>query len=58
MMVICIKQHLSNIWSSIYEKIKQHWGWVEKKALLIKKRVTGLAELKLDWIFIFDVFLF
>ena len=24
MMVICIKQHLSNIWSSIHEKGKQH----------------------------------
>ena len=24
----CIKQHQSNIWSSIYEKVKQHW--VEK----------------------------
>ena len=33
-MVICIKQHLSNIWSSIHEKVKQHWGCVEKKALL------------------------
>ena len=31
MMVMCIKQHLSNIWSSIHEKVKQHyWGWVEK----------------------------
>ena len=30
MMVICIKQHLSNIWSSILERDKQHWGWVEK----------------------------
>ena len=39
MMLICIKQHLSNIWSSIHEKVKQHWGWVEKKALLIKKSV-------------------
>ena len=39
MMLICITQHLSNIWSSIYEKVKQHWGWVEKKALLIKKSV-------------------
>ena len=29
-MIICIKQHLSNIWSSIHEKVKQHWGWVEK----------------------------
>ena len=24
MMLICVKQHLSNIWSSIHEKIKQH----------------------------------
>ena len=30
MMLICIKQHLSNIWSSIYENVKEHWGWVEK----------------------------
>ena len=29
-MVICIKQHLSNIWSSIHEK-------VNKKMLFIKK---------------------
>ena len=26
MMLICIKQHLSNIWSSIHEKGKQRWG--------------------------------
>ena len=38
-MVICIKQHLSNILSSVHEKVKQHLGWVEKKALLIKKNV-------------------
>ena len=30
-MVICIKQYLSNIWSSIREKIKQHWVWVKKR---------------------------
>ena len=30
-MVLCIEQHLSNICSSIHEKVKQHWGWVEKK---------------------------
>ena len=30
-MVICIKQQLSNIWSSIHEK--QIWGWVEKKCV-------------------------
>ena len=23
-MLTCIKQHLSNIWSSIHEKVKQH----------------------------------
>ena len=34
MMVICIKQHLSNIWSSVHEKAKQHWGRVEKKGCL------------------------
>ena len=31
MMVICMKQHLSNIWSSINEKVKQHSGWVKRK---------------------------
>ena len=31
---ICITQHLSYIWSSIHEKVKQHWGWVEKKHCL------------------------
>ena len=34
MMLICIKQHLSNIWNSIHENVKQHWGWVEKKRCL------------------------
>ena len=33
-MIIRIKQHLSNIWSSVHEKVKQHWGWVEKKRSL------------------------
>ena len=28
--LICIKQHLSNIWSSVYKNVKQHWCWVEK----------------------------
>ena len=39
MILICIKQHLSNIWSSIQEEVKQHWGLSWKKALLIKKSV-------------------
>ena len=40
MMLICIKQHLSNIWSSVYENVKQHWGWVEKTRCLWKKRAA------------------
>ena len=39
MMVVCIKQHLSNIWSSTHEKVKQHWGWAEKKCVAYKKSV-------------------
>ena len=34
MMGICIKQHLSNISSSIRGKVKQCWGCVEKKGCL------------------------
>ena len=37
MMVLIESEHLSNIWSLIYEKIKQQWGWVEKKRYLCKK---------------------
>ena len=37
MMLICIKQHLSNIWSSIHEKVKQHRGLVEKSVAYDKK---------------------
>ena len=33
-MFIGNKQHLSNIWSSVHEKIKQQWDWVEKKLCL------------------------
>ena len=31
MMLTCVRQRLSNIWSSVHEKVKQHWGWVEEK---------------------------
>ena len=34
MMATYIKQHLRNIWSSIYEKFNEQWGWVEKKRCL------------------------
>ena len=36
--ILRIKQHLSNIWSSIHGKVKQHRDWVKKIPLLIKKR--------------------
>ena len=39
MMVHCIKQHLSNIWNSIHEKVRQHWGSFKKKLSLYKKSV-------------------
>ena len=38
MMLVCIKQYLSNIWSSIHEKVKQLWGWVEKKKNVAYKK--------------------
>ena len=37
MILTCIKQQLSNIWSLIPEKVKQYWGWDEKNALLYNK---------------------
>ena len=40
MMVICIKQHLSNIWKLVHEKVKQHWGWLEKKVVYKKERLN------------------
>ena len=45
-MVTCIKQRLSNIWSSIHEKVKQHWGWVETKRCLYKKVCSLLYRKK------------
>ena len=37
-MLTCTNQHLSNIWGSIHEKVKQLWGWVEK-SVAYKKSV-------------------
>ena len=34
MTLICIKQHVGNIWSLIHEKAKQHWGSIEEKRCL------------------------
>ena len=39
MMLIYIKQHLSNNGSLIHEKVKQHSGWVEKERCLYKNSV-------------------
>ena len=39
MTALCIEQHLSNIWSSIYKNVKRHCGWVKEKALFLKKIV-------------------
>ena len=41
--VICIKQHLSNTWSSVHQEVKQHWGWVEK-SVAYKKSVYCVSE--------------
>ena len=35
MMVMCNKQHLSNIW--IPGKVRQHWNWVVKERVLLSK---------------------
>ena len=48
MMLICIKQHLSNIWSSIYEKVKQDSGWVQKKK---KKENVAYKQIILEFFF-------
>ena len=44
MMFIRIKQHVNNIWSSIHEKVKQHWGWVEKSVAYKKKACISIAK--------------
>ena len=40
MMILCIKQQLSKVWSSIHEKVKQHWGLVEKCAGIFRKFIS------------------
>ena len=51
-MLMCIKLHLSNICSSIHEKVKQHWGWA--KAC----RSRRLSELVADNTILFWIKLF
>ena len=45
-MLICIKQHLSNNWSSVYENVNQYWAWVEK-LVLIKKACSQVTMLSI-----------
>ena len=44
-MLLCIRQRLSNTWSSIHEKVKQHWGWVKKSVAYKKKASTSFIML-------------
>ena len=42
-------ENLSNTWSSTHQKVKQHWGWVEKsvackKMLKVQSTQTKLAN--------------
>ena len=41
-MIVCIKQHLNNIWSSIHEKLSNTKAELKKK-LLIKNACTTLT---------------
>ena len=47
MMVIYTKQHLTNIWISVHEKVKQRWGWVEK-SVTYKKARNSLRFVQLE----------
>ena len=48
MTLTCVKQHLSNIWNPNREKVKQRWGWAEKKHSLQKivYKVTDIILMK------------
>ena len=55
MKLLCIKQHISNIWSSIHEKVKQHWGWVGKKLCLYYKRSAYLCIFMFNFVDIMSI---
>ena len=49
MTIMCgYKQHLSNIWSSILEKVKQDRGWVEKN-VSYKKMCITFKQVLINW---------
>ena len=44
-------KHLSNIWTTIHKKVKQHWGWVEKKIAYKKAKIwlsPGYASVSIE----------
>ena len=49
-MYVAIKQHLSDIGSSIHEEVKQHWGWVEKKSVAYIKSVYVNCQQKIGYL--------
>ena len=49
---VCIKHHLSNIWSPSYEQVEQHWGWVTYKSIAYKKSVQLLFIILLLYYFV------
>ena len=53
LMVICTKQHLSKIWSSIHEKLSN-----TEAELLIKKTLTSSLAKVSVFAFLIDMFLF
>ena len=54
-MSVCIRQHLSNISSLIYEKVNLHWLWVEvEKKVFYKNACTSLLHFL--WFTLFSSF--
>ena len=48
MVLICIKQHLSNIWSSIHEKLSNTEAELKKSVAYIKKRAPVFSAFHND----------
>ena len=43
-MFVCIKQRLSNVWTSVHEKVKQNWDWVEKSVAFQKQYLIFIKQ--------------
>ena len=52
MIMVCTKQHLSNIWSSSHEKITQYWDQVDtyKKRVVTYKKSMYVKEVLLQYV--------